>query len=97
MIFSILGIGACFVASLVHRFVLKPERLGSASNIQSFNGKVFVGFILTWAVAESCAIFGFVLAMLLKDPSLYNTFGLLSFLTILAHPVTEGRLRILMR
>ena len=96
MIFSILGIGSCFVAYLAHRFLLKPERLGDTRDADRFNGRVFVSFIITWAIAETCAVFGLVLSMLLKNPEIYTTFGMLAFLTILAHPITEGRLRALM-
>jgi hypothetical protein len=97
MIFSVLGIGACFMAYLANRFFLKPERLGDASDLDRFNGRVLVSFIITWAIAETCAVFGLVLSMLLKNPEVYTTFGMLAFLTILAHPITEGRLRALMR
>ena len=97
MIFSILGIGACFVASLVNRALLKPERLGDPNDLDQMNRKIFAGFIIAWAIGESCAVFGFALAFILKDASIYLTFGLLSFLTILAYPITEGRLRALMK
>ena len=97
MIFSILGIGACFVASLINRMLLKPERLGDPSDLDRLNRKILAGFVITWAIGESCAVFGFVLAFMLKDASVYLTFGLLSFLTILAYPITEGRLRALMK
>ena len=97
MIFSMIGLGACFVSTLVNHLLLKPKRLGIIRDPEQLNGKVFMIFILTWAIAEVCAICGFALAFLLKDPSLYYTFGLLSILTILAHPVTESRLRALMK
>ena len=97
MIFSILGIGSCFIASLANRYFLSAKRLGDSGDPSLLTGKIFVGFVITWAIAESCAVFGLLLTIMLKDASLYTTFGALSFLTILAHPMTEARVRSLMK
>lgn len=90
---SILGIGACFFASLAHRVLLKPERVMNPRDPDRIAGKVFIAFLMTWALAELCAVCGIILVFLTRDPSLYFTFGALSILTILAHPITEARLK----
>ena len=93
MLLSIAGLGACFIASIANRVLLKPERVVNRRHPDETRGRVLIGFLITWALAEVCAICGFILAFMLGDPSLYVNFGVIAFLTILAHPVTAGRLK----
>ena len=95
MIFSILGIGMCFVASLFNQLGLKRIRTSRASSSDMVH-KLFPLFIITWALAESCAIFGLVFTIMTQDSSQYSLFGLLAFLTILAHPLSTSRVRSLL-
>ena len=100
--FSILGLGMCFFASLFNQSWLKRlkreaktkgTQARSVTQINRLVGALFTGSIITWALAESCAVFGFVLSFMLSDGSHYTLFGVLSFLTILAHPLSETSVR----
>ena len=95
MTFSILGIGMCFVASLFNQLGLKRIRT-SGANSSAMVHKLLPLFIITWALAESCAVFGLVFTIMTQDSAQYSLFGLLAFLTILAHPLSTGRVRSLL-
>ena len=49
-------------------------------------------YILTWALSESVALFGLVLAFVGQKPAEYWPFGFAALLLILTNPPTRGRL-----
>ena len=93
MLLSVLGMACCFAAMIFNQWSLKPQRVNEHPLSTSQSGHVFMSFLLTWALAQSCATFGLVISVLTHDSSQYTMFGVLSLLTILAHPYTEGRVR----
>ncbi len=54
--------------------------------------KLFTTYILTWALSESIAIYGVVLAFLSQSPKEFWPFGFAALLLILTNPPTRGRL-----
>ena len=50
-----------------------------------FLEKTFIPQVIGWAICESIAIFGFVLAVIARDFNLYLPFGVAAFLLILYH------------
>lgn len=93
VIYSVLGVGACFIAMVVNRIGFNPKRLAELKSEEEKLQRLFVVSILTWALAEACAIFGLLSGFLTQDFSQYPLFALLSIFTILAHPFSESRVR----
>ena len=93
LIFSILGAGMCGVAIMMNRLFTHPKHFTPEMSAEDVVGKMFTAYILTWALAESCAVFGLVLTFILAEPSTYTTFAILSGLTIVLHSLTEQRVR----
>ena len=89
-LFSVLGLGACFVGMLINRSFLKKERL---RNHSSPKAGIMMGFIMSWALFESCSIFGFIYSFTNKDASQFHLFAILSLLSMLAHPPSKARIK----
>ena len=93
MLFSVLGVGGCFAAAMINREGFNPKRYKGMKSEKEKVDRIFAVSVLSWAMAESCAIFGFIFAMMSGDPSEYPLFGVLASLTILAHPTSASRVR----
>ena len=93
IIFSVLGAGMCGVAIMMNRLFTHPKHFTPEMSAEDVAGKMFTAYILTWALAESCAVFGLVLTFILAEPSTYTVFAILSGLTIVLHSLTEQRVR----
>ena len=89
-LFSVLGLGACFVGTLVNRSFLKKDRL---QNQSSPKAGIMLGFISSWALFEACAIFGFIYSFTNQDASQFHLFATLSLLSMLAHPPSKARIK----
>ena len=90
MILSIMGLGACFIAMLVHQIMLAPKKLKHVKNKTQY---IFVSFIITWALCEAGGVMGFVLAMLSQDVNDYIPFLAISSLAMLSHPPSTSRIK----
>ena len=94
MLFSILGLGACFVGMLVNRTLLKKERLKkSESPLQA----ILTGFIITWALFEAGTIFGLIYSFQSQDASQFHIFAALSLVSMLSHPPSQARIKALLQ
>ena len=93
MLFSILGVGGCFAAAMINREGFNPKRYKGMKSEKEKMDRIFTVSILSWAMAESCAIFGLIFAIMSGEPSEYPLFGVLASLTILAHPASASRVR----
>ena len=93
MLLSVVGMSCCFFAMVFHQWMLKPKRVKEHPLGAHVHSHILMSYLLTWILAQSCATIGLVIAVLTKDPEQYSMFGVLSLLTILAHPYTEGRVR----
>ena len=92
-LFSVLGLGACFVGMLINRSFLKKDRLQTQSSPKA---GIMLGFILSWALFEACAVFGFAYSFINQDASQFHLFAALSLLSMLAHPPSKARIKTLL-
>lgn len=93
MLLSVTALGLCFLAMIFNQWALKPKRIKNTPIGGQSKSHLMYVFIFTWALAECCALLGFYLVLALNDPSEFFVFGMISILTILSHPFTEGRVR----
>lgn len=104
MLFSIGGLGLCFLAMLFNQKALNPKKVLSIAKPNRSQSKdhkehdhvknyIMFSFIFTWFLALCSSLCGLVLSWLLNEASQFTVFGFISFLTILAHPYTEGRIK----
>ncbi len=84
------GVGACFVAMVLSRALLRPERVEESEDPARY---VWAVFVLTWALCAVSALLGLALCALTGQLGDAAPSVLVSLLTTLAHPPTEARLR----
>ena len=93
MLLSVSALGACFLAMVFNQWALKPKRVKQAPIGGHSKSHLLSVFVITWALTECCTFIGFYLSLALNDPNEFFVFGMISILTILSHPFTEGRVR----
>lgn len=93
MVFSVLGLGACFMGMIANRSFLSPQRLKKLENPIA---GIFTGFIISWALFEACTVFGLVYSFTNQDASQFHLFAILSIACMLAHPPSNARVRALL-
>ena len=94
LIFSILGVGICGFAIMLNRLFTHPKQFTPEMSVDDVVGKMFTAYVLTWAIAGSCAVLGLIMTLIQAEPSTYITFAIVSGVTIVLHSLTEQRVRV---
>jgi len=90
VLLSAASVGAAFLATLLSRALLAPGRVAEAEDPARH---VWGACVLTWALCAAGALAGLALCLLTGDLGDLGPSATLAFLTALAHPPSEARLR----